>query len=543
MPRKTKFIKRQRPLITLFIGITASLITSVIILLSQGESIQDKWEEIFITICVLLILFMMVVLFYINELNNLTESNLTSVEDIIKNNLDGFRIISAEEMLEIATDEIKHCNSFRVIGIARQHSRKNTREHDLMNNYLLATEKRLSKLNRESNGLNYRRITQRDNTEKFKNHLYTIMEQGQSNGHQVSIVLFDDYKIAYTYSIFDHTMVILQVQNISLGHTTLDAKLNLISHNPKVVSVYSDHFDRVWSDSLPINSKEKLNFEFDKVSDLIEKLNDSRKLLSSIRYTSSAFHHGKLEVEQVHSRLEGLSKGKLKVEHKVANGKLLSILSNYIGQLRKNEVYKTISFYEFWQEIEYPSENLFVENNIRALEQKAKIYRLFAVNKRFIENPSNYPQHKNILEKKIKLIHKIFNESKGKFYLNFMFLKDSDYKDKLTSYYQSSIFNKAHETILFNPANRDNDSKIYEGSTEINYIDKTPEINNVYEKKSKIHKSNFEKQFDEYWIDSLVKLKKIIIQEQSIEYQYLEKHNLLELLQLTLDDDGITPPS
>jgi hypothetical protein len=380
--------------------------------------------------------------------------------------LKGFREIEVNEVFDKARHFISDCSYIRVIGTAKQDYSESIANENIKS-YLEETLQRVKK----GKPIKYRRITSLELKEKFFKHLVDVFEnKPEGEDFDFKVMLLDDFIPAYTYLIVDERFLMLSLNYSDQTHFSR----HYYTENEAIVRNFIEHFKSVW------RKEEKNNKAIDNSEDLIYYFNYRKRIQEYIdgvknaikafpNYNTYAQEHAVEEIRQTMERFQGLAKKELEVVHTIANGNLLRLFCIYLDNLKKGDIYTTITFYEFWASIleRGRREPDFMGKNEKALINGADMKRILIVkhdiddqNK---ENEDNYTYScniKRIIAKNVKLMT---NPSiKGDYDFKIYFTTEHD--DLRREYYNFAIISseredsnasktKHLEKILFEPGN------------------------------------------------------------------------------------------
>jgi hypothetical protein len=379
--------------------------------------------------------------------------------------LTGFREIEVSEVFDKAKHFISDCSYVRAIGTAKQDYSENIANENI-NSYLEETLRRVKK----QKPIKYRRITSLDLKEKFLKHLVDILAEKQDGvDYDLKVMLLDDFIPAYTYLIVDERFLMLSLNYSDQTHYSR----HYYTENKTIIWNFIEHFKSVW------RKEEKSNKTIDNPDNLIYYFNYRRRIQeyldgvkSAIKsfpsYSTYAQEHAVEEIRQTMERFQGLAKKELEVVHTIANGNLLKLFCIYLDNLKKNDTYTTITFYDFWVSIleRGRRDPDFMGKNEKALINGANIKRILIVKhdiddqNRENDNFSYSCNVNTIIAKNIKLMTN--PAIKGDYDFKIYFSQEHD--DLRREYYNFAIISsgledsdtsktKPVEKILFEPGN------------------------------------------------------------------------------------------
>lgn len=388
-----------------------------------------------------------------------------------------FRVARPTEVRELICRFVPKAGRIRVIGTGRQNIIEDRSKYfkDVKTAYD-EVEKRLGKTTQGRNAMEtcvYERITTRDLKKKFKQHLKACLTNAKNKGHTASIAFVDHFDFAYTYFIVDDKFMVLNLENHN-KKGKIDNIISLICTNPQIISLYARHFDRVYRKLYQIRSAEKLDRELDIISPITKTLKDLRSAINEVPDRSLALKHAKLEIEQTQQRVAGLRDNLLEIDHKIANGKMLNIFGIYMEELSGDFSYRTISFYEFWEDIMKTDEKKLFKINEKALQDGAEILRIFMINNdwiiKYYERGLQQLEWTNFI-KTVKN-HVDLDSRFNNYQFHLFFCSELQYHDYLKRYYNFGILNRdsSQEEILFIPNHSGARNRQSVSSTSLRYF-------------------------------------------------------------------------
>lgn len=379
--------------------------------------------------------------------------------------LKGFREIEVNEVFDKAKLFISDSSYVRVIGTAKQDYSENIANENIKS-YLEETIQRIKKYK----PIKYRRITSLELKENFLKHLLDVLEGKQEGeNYDFKIMLLDDFIPAYTYLIVDERFLMLSLNYSDQTHYSR----HYYTENKIIIWNFIEHFKAVW------RKEEKSNKTIDNPEDLIYYFNYRKRVQEYIdgvksaiksfpNYNTYAQEHAVEEIRQTMERFQGLAKKELEIVHTIANGNLLRLFCIYLDNLKKGDIYTTITFYEFWASIleRGRREPDFMGKNEKALINGADMKRILIV-KYDIDDQNkeneNYTYSCNINKIIAKNIKLMTNPSiQGDYDFKIYFSAEHD--DLRREYYNFAIISseredsnasktKHVEKILFEPGN------------------------------------------------------------------------------------------
>lgn len=168
-------------------------------------------------------------------------ANLKEISDIFIRDIGFSMITNVDDGSEFAAIKVKQASIIRVIGTARQHVVEQL-EQKPATSYLRETENRF----KQKKKIIYRRITTKDLSNAFFNHLVNLFDLAQQNNHTIEISLVPNLFTSISYQIFDDKSVLLVVDNDKLSNMKDNAAM-FWSTNPQIIDVFTKHFDNAWS--------------------------------------------------------------------------------------------------------------------------------------------------------------------------------------------------------------------------------------------------------------------------------------------------------
>ena len=384
----------------------------------------------------------------------------------------GLKAGSFSHIMKEAIQHLEKATFLRVIGSARQDMLA-LRRLPLMEKYLKVIEAKMLKHDAERPFF-YRRITTQHIKPKFLEHLEACFEISRANGNDIQVVLEQNIDLSITYFIIDSSMIVLNLYTtVDLG--VKDNTLLFSSTDQEIIRLFAKHFTEAWSSAdaneLVIKSIERFQEVIPVHEEIYEKLNQMRCSLRAIPNKSIRMDHVHREIEQATSRIIGLSKYHLSVEHKLANGKLLSVFYRYINDLRAGGNYKTISFFEFWDNLS--DLDTFIIAHENALVRSAKIIRLYLVDNLKLDNSNYIAKQRKIIQRNLQLAKKYKN-------YRFKILFSDTYEDLLQLYENFAIWEQGEEKIVFFPGHENPAYPI--GKTNLYFINDRDSSHKNYRK-------------------------------------------------------------
>ena len=402
------------------------------------------------------------------------------IDDYPFYSFEGLQVGNFIEIMQEAINLIQNATYLKVIGSARQDLMAIT-DVPLMEKYLAAIETKLLD-EKPGSPFYYRRITTQNLKSKFLDHIVNCFEISEKTGNQAEVVLEQDIDLTVTYFIIDDKMLVFNL------YTTIDIGLKdntmlLKSTDVEVINQFSKHFQEAWDAArykeLVIDNLEQFNLVIPVKKSIYKKMEKIRSCLRSIPNNSIRMDHAHREIEQTCSRIIGLMKYSLNIEHKLANGKLLSVFYRYINELTDGGSYEVLSFYEFWKNLS--DLDTFIISHENALVRGAKILRIYVIDNNKIKNKSYYEKHTDIIKKNL-LLQKKYNN------YEFKILFSNNYKELLDLYENFGIWEQGSEKIVFFP---EHDTPEYPiGKTSLYFInDDHPDHNDYGRNKARYERA------------------------------------------------------
>ncbi len=388
----------------------------------------------------------------------------------------GFRLLGIDDALKLSVKILATVKTMRVVGIGRQYYGEKKDDSNL-SNYLNTIEDKL--LNKDSSFDCYR-LTIMDLKQPFLNHLRNCFVNSKTTNYknQFSLGIVDDLEMKFTYYVLGTHAVFINIYYKESETKIVDSPSCLISRNKEIVDLFTKHFDRVWEREIKKNAVIHNLEEFEKRIPYDAKIISSQKAINEyvkqLHHNTSRSAFAISEISQLEYRLRGLINYFLKIQYKIDNGKFLNIISNFLQQLQKGDGYETISFFEFWQNIQSESVTEFLDANRKALENEASLFRIYLIDEGrlqdlnyIIGNTQIFKEHLDIL----KLKNRNWNYS-----FKIQFVEESQYKTYKDEYRNFAIWQTNTEKVFFNP--KWDKTGLYQHpiETQIAFIDKTVNV-------------------------------------------------------------------
>lgn len=348
-----------------------------------------------------------------------------------------------DEITREAIDKIKESNFLRVIGSARQHA-LSTKEIPVMEEYFTCIEERMARADRTS-PFHYRRITAQDLKPRFKAHLDICLKHSVETGNHCALAFEQDINLSLTYFIVDESLLVFNLYKTDDAGVK-DNAMTFKSYDPAVIRNFILHFNEAWDNAreheLIIDNPIRFHEVIPVNNKIYKHIQSLKEDLRNIPNNSIRMDHAEKELEQAVTRIEGLRNCKLVIEHKLTNGKLLSVFYRYINALGKGGKYSTISFFEFWKNLH--TVDTFISAHENALTKGAEILRIYVVNEARIGDPRYVEMQREYIQANLRL---------GKKFPNFKFVIhfSGNYNNILQQHENFAIWERGHEYIVFFP--------------------------------------------------------------------------------------------
>ena len=398
----------------------------------------------------------------------------------IHKQFEGLKEIDLVEAYEKAGDYISNCSVVRIIGVPDT-------SKEIVNNYLSRTLNIMT----AKKDIKYRRICPAKMSNLFQEHLTDILKTNIGNEDlDAEIMLLDDFVPAYTYLIIDSKFLLL-----TLCVDGTNESFRFYTEVNGIIKSFQDHFDDVWRKEKSLNNK-SINSEIN-FKDYILKRNELNNYIDEMRNSINRLDLSQKNMEaytfdvlnRVTERITNISNNELILDHAVKKWNLLNTFSFFMSKLDKNSIYSTISFPEFWEDIEREEKDTsntvqFLERNKMSLQKEAKINRLLILPKYFwtyVDNDQksnteseitwNWKNVSEIIQQHMELL-KVYN----KFYdLKILIVPFKDYKFDRDHFLNFAIIKYSEEEkIMFTPRRAHNQTEIkrlykglYEGSGNV----------------------------------------------------------------------------
>lgn len=311
---------------------------------------------------------------------NEKEEDYENLINRIHEQFGGLKEIELSDAYERAKSHINNSKEIRIIGVP------DTNKSVIME-YLNATKEHLKK----NKKVKYQRICQLEFNKDIEDHLGDILNTNDPFRKNLNseVLLIDDFTSAYTYLIVDNKFLLL----------TLSMDGNNEAHRfyceiESIVKYFVDHFNNVWQKEIniynhsittlqdltkQIDRRQKLNSYIDEIRTSINKLDITQENMTLYAFDV---------LERSKERICSISNNDIALEHVVKKWNLLNTFSFFMDKLKEGDSYSTISFPEFWEDIESDEKDTtnrvhFLEKNRVALQSKANIKRIIILPKSF----------------------------------------------------------------------------------------------------------------------------------------------------------------
>jgi hypothetical protein len=415
-----------------------------------------------------------------------TIKNEELLREFIKSNK-GFRLLEVELSFTLATKYIANCENIRAIGTAQQ-DHKNPKIKEAIARYLTATTNRLNSQKRQ---VKYRRISNISLNDEFQGHVREVLAANNVRFHDIEMIFYNHFTPFYTYLIIDDKFMMLSINHPPKSDSYCE--YCLVCENKQVIDLFTTQFIKIFEKERDVRRAVKDIVDFEK-SQTFDRIIYSglENILSGIDIIPNMNEHYKRyiipELSQMQKSIKGLSDQKLEINHTISNGNLLSVFCQYMDGLSKNDVYTTITFFEFWYDIvnKGKREPDFIESNIKALKNGAIISRLLVIDENIIKAYMNKRQFNREevvadmkeltyffgIQKVIKLNLKIAREFPENY--SFRILISKNHKELRQDFFNFAILKingLENEKILFQPSN----TAQIESTTILFYSDLMPD--------------------------------------------------------------------
>jgi hypothetical protein len=432
------------------------------------------------------------------------EEILTEIHSIY----DGFRLVDLEQGYNQASKLIVNCKFIRIIGAAQQ-DHQNEEIKTAINNYLNVT---LRRIKNNAPQLKYRRISNTDLNDKFQSHIKEVLAHGKASNHNLEMIFFDHFAPFYTYLIVDESFMMLIINHPP--ESDAHCEQCLITENRTIIKLFKEQFTNIFEAERKLRKSVKTGEQFEKYQQIYKKIHQEiEEIVRSVDAlpTIQERHMKYLwpELSQLKEGLQGLKSQRLNINHTLSNGNLLSIFCTYLNNMKEGDMYKTITFYEFWQDIvnKGDREPDFKLANLNALKKGAIIERLLVIDQDILRKILGQQsiQMAQLDDKKmqeityfygIQQVIKLNIEIQNAYPIHYRFriLVSSNHQKLRSNFFNFAIVKEkgsSQQQILFQPANTEQI-----GSTKIFYYAEPDEI---------LHKTEFENKerqlntIDDYW--------------------------------------------